>query len=168
MQINTLLSTLFISLVFTFSLNALDLNDVSNAVSANTSKTKNISSESSDLTSLLVKQLVVNNKQATGGTGSILSYAKSALSATDYKTVADAIPNSDSLLSSAPSSKGGLGGLASSLGADSSTSGLATLASQFSSLDLDSGMVTKFLPVILDYLKGSGSSDAMSLLSGLF
>ena len=104
---------------------------------------------------MLMQQLGVTQKQADGGVGSILSYAKDSLPSNDYKTLSGAIPNSNSLLSMAPSAIGSLGGL-------------GGLASQFSSLGLSSSMITQFVPIILNYLKGSGSTDAMSILSGLF
>ena len=153
------------------SLNAFSLGDVAAAIPSNNTNQKEAATtatQSSDLTSMLMDQIGVTKEQADGGTGSILNYAKGALSGSDYSTLANAIPNASSLLSSAPSTSGGLGGLASSLGGDSSVSSLATLASQFSSLGLNADMIQKFTPIILDYLKGSGAKDAMSILSKLF
>jgi hypothetical protein len=161
---------LFVLGISVSSLSAFSLGDVASAIPTNDTNKKAISSnvKTSDLTSLLVSQLGVDAKQANGGTGSILNYAKNNLSDVDYSKIASAIPESKSLLNSAPSSNGGLGGLTSSLGGNSKVSGLATLASQFSSLGLSTDMVQQYLPVILGYLKGSGSSDAVSLLAGLF
>ena len=133
--------------------------DAMNAVSSmqvqQPQTTQHSQTQTSDLSGMLMQQLGVTQKQADGGVGSILSYAKDSLPSNDYKTLSGAIPNSNSLLSMAPAAIGSLGGL-------------GGLASQFSSLGLSSSMITQFVPIILNYLKGSGSTDAMSILSGLF
>ncbi len=166
---------LSISLILSVStLNAFSLGDVSNTVSGmqNTTPTQTSKTQATDLTGMLTSQLGVTDKQASGGVGSILSYAKSALPQDKYSTLSSAIPNADSLLAMAPSVSGdsssSLGALSGMMGGNSSTSGLATLTSQFSSLGLSSDMIGKFVPVITSYLKGSGSNDAAGILSGLF
>jgi hypothetical protein len=161
---------LIVALGVVSSLNAFSLGDVAAAIPTQDTTTKTTAStaKSSDLTSMLMEQIGVSKKQANGGTGSILNYAQSALSSSDYSTLASAIPGAASLVKSAPSTSSGLGGLASSLGSNSSLGGMAKLASQFSSLGLSADMVQKFTPIILDYLKGSGAKDAMSILSKLF
>jgi hypothetical protein len=121
----------------------------------------------SDLTSLITSQLGVTDKQATGGLGSMLGYAKSALKPNEFSKVSDSIPGIDSLLGAAPSLGGGLGAAAGALGGDS-LSGLAAVASQFSSLGLNADMIQKFAPILLNYVKGTGGSDVMGLLAGLF
>jgi len=139
--------------------------DAMNAVSSmqvqQPQTTQHSQTQTSDLSGMLMQQLGVTQKQADGGVGSILSYAKDSLPSNDYKTLSGAIPNSNSLLSMAPSAM-------SSMGAMGSLGGMGALASQFSSLGLSSSMITQFVPIILNYLKGSGSTDAMSILSGLF
>jgi len=157
------------------SLYAFGLGDVTNAVATlQSTPTQNTptKTQATDLTSMLTSQLGVTQKQASGGVGSILSYAKSALPQNKYTTLASAIPNADSLLAMAPSLSGGTGGslgaLSGMMGANSSTAGLASLASQFSSLGLNSDMISKFIPVIMNYFKSSGSNDAAGILSGLF
>jgi hypothetical protein len=119
---------------------------------------------------MLTNELGVSDKQAAGGVGSILSYAKGELPSNDYSKLASAIPNADSLLKMAPSTSksSALGGLGSLASKGSSMAGMAGLASQFSSLGLDSGMISKFVPIIMDYFKSSGSTDAMGILGGLF
>jgi len=158
-------------LLLASSIYAFDFGSALNAVSTASSDTPTKQAtaakpaQSSSLITELTQQLGVSDKQAKGGVGSILDYAKSSLAPKKYDTLAKAIPNSDSLLSLAPqaaSMLGGLGGKSSSLGS------MASLASQFSSLGLSSDMIGKFIPIITDYLKGSGSTDAMQILSGLF
>jgi len=160
------------AILISASLQAFSLGDAANAVSAVNSMTdtqKSVPSktqeQSSDLVGMLTNQLGVTDKQASGGVGSILSYAKNELPATDYSKVASAIPNASSLLAMAPKTNSSLGSLGSLAG---SSAGMAALTSQFSSLGLNSSMVTQFVPVILDYFKKNNSTDAMNILSGLF
>jgi hypothetical protein len=127
-----------------------------------------LSASAAGLTDTLMSTLGVNKKQAQGGAGSLLNYAKGNLSKSDFSKVSSSIPDISSIMAAAPKmekSSGGLGAMASALGGDS-LGGLASLASSFSGLGLDSGMVQKFIPVILDYVKGSGGDGVMSLLQG--
>ena len=168
---------IFISLVLlgVTSLSAFSLSDVTTAVSSMQTTQKaapTTTQKSGDLTSMLTSQLGVTDKQASGGVGSILSYAQSALPKNKYTTLASAIPNASSLLKMAPQvskQESGLGAMAGSLmGSGSSTSNLAGLASQFSSLGLNSSMISQFVPIIANYLKSSNSGSAASILTGLF
>jgi len=149
---------------------AFDFGSAMNAVSAASSdttinKSTTQTAQNSTLITELTQQLGISGKQAQGGVGSILNYAKSSLSPEEYNTVAKAIPNSNSLLSLAPqaaSMLGSLGGNSSSLGS------MSSLISQFASLGLSSDMIGKFISIITNYLKGSGSTDAVGILSNLF
>ena len=152
----------------TVSLQAFSLGDATNALSAVQSTTQTATpaatnkTQSSDLMGMLTSQLGVTDKQATGGVGSILNYAKGELPSSDYSTLASAIPNASSLLSMAPAASSALGAMG------GSTGGMAALASQFSSLGLNSSMISKFVPIILNYFKGTNATDATSILSKLF
>jgi hypothetical protein len=166
----SIISALLFLTVFSTSLSAISLGEAAAMLpgqKASSTQSATQAVAGTDLTSLLVSQLGVSDKQASGGAGSILNYAKGALSADDFSKVASSIPGIDTLLSAVPSAGGGLGGVASALGGGS-LGGMAALASHFSSLGLNADMVQKFMPVILDYVKGTGGSDVMSLLSGLF
>ena len=130
------------------------------------------SASAAGLTDTLMSGLGISEKQASGGAGSLMKYAKGNLSGDDFSKVSDSIPDMSSILSAAPamakSAGGGLGGLgdmASALGGDS-VAGLAGLASSFTGLGMDAGMIQKFIPMILEYVKGSGGSDVMGLLAG--
>jgi Protein of unknown function VcgC/VcgE (DUF2780) len=59
---------------------------------------------------------------------------------------------------------GAIGGIASSLDAGD-IGNLASLAGGFSKLDLDAGMVTKFVPIIMEFVKGQAGDGVMGLLS---
>jgi len=155
------------------SLQAFGLGDAASALSAVQSTTQTTKAapattkdQSSGLMGMLTSQLGVTDKQAAGGVGSILNYAKGELPSNDYSTLAGAIPNSSSLLAMAPQASSSLGALGAMGG--SSAGGMAALASQFSSLGLSSSMITQFVPVILNYFKGTNATGAAGILSGLF
>jgi len=127
----------------------------------------------SGLVSSLTQKLGVSNEQATGGAGAILGYAKGKLSPEDYSSVNKAIPESDTLIKSAPkednmTSK--LGNMASSLGGGEgkSAGGLGALAGSFGKLGLSPDMASKFLPVVLEYANSKGGSKVSGLLQGVF
>jgi hypothetical protein len=122
----------------------------------------------------LVQQLIegtgVSASQAEGGAGLLFGLVKERLASGDFARVADALPGVEGLIDGAPESGGGLGGLlsgvASALGGQEA-GGLASLASGFSKLDLDAGMIGKFIPIVLNYLQSSGGSDLASLVKGV-
>jgi len=172
---NKFLPLLFTTIITVTSASAFGLGDATDALSSmnnDTTKTANVSHNSMPKTNTLIDTLTnklgVSQKQASGGVGSILSYAKSALPSNKYATVANAVPNASSLLEMAPKVSSAMSGLGAMGTTSSSLGGMAALTSQFSSLGLNSGMITKFVPVILNYFKKSGSTNAMSILSGLF
>ena len=121
-----------------------------------------------ELLNLLTQNLGVSEDQAKGGAGLIFKLAKDKLSDGDFSKVADAVPGMDTLLGAAPK-EGGLGGaisgIASSFGGGGETLGtLASLASGFSKLDMDSGMVSKFMPIILQFVQAKGGDVVKGLL----
>jgi len=128
-----------------------------------------VSASAAGLTESLMSTLGVNEKQASGGAASLLNYAKGNLSADDFSKVSGSIPDMGSIMKALPKEStkaaGGLGGMASALGGDS-LAGLAGLASSFGDLGLSADMIQKFIPSILEYVKGSGGSDVMNLLAG--
>ena len=120
------------------------------------------------LVTLLMDSLGVTKPQAEGGAGAIFNLAESRLGADDFSQVADAVPEMDELRRAAPESAGVggmLGGLSTALsGGGETVEGLAGLASSFSQLGLDSAMVDKFIPVVLDYVEKSGGTVVKNLL----
>jgi hypothetical protein len=105
----------------------------------------------------LTSQLGVTPQQATGGVGSMLSYAKGQLSPSDFSTVASALPGADKYMSLASEALG--------VGPISST---AALGSAFSKLGMSPDMVSKFAPIVTDYAGKYGSAAAKNLLAGVF
>ena len=131
----------------------------------------NVHAGGMDLASMLSDQLGVSEEQAAGGAGAIFDYAKNNLSADDFSSIASGVPNMDSLLSAAPKEEGNsaLGQVSGMLGGgDSSLGGLASLGSSFESLGLDADMVSKFMPIVQDYIGSVSGDGAASLLQGLF
>ncbi len=94
--------------------------------------------------------------------------AKEKLGAGDFGKVASALPGITDLMKSAPASGGVLGGigkLASGFGGGAGQLGnLASLAGGFSKLGLDSGMIGKFIPIILTFAQSKGGDVVKSLL----
>ncbi len=124
---------------------------------------------SGSLVDALVQQLGVTPAQAQGGAGALFQAAKSRMTDEAFSTVSESVPGMDQLLATAPQSgaSSGLAGGLSSLAGDQAGSlgSLASLASSFQQLGLSSDMVTKFVPVMVDYVKQSGGEVAASLLS---
>jgi hypothetical protein len=121
-----------------------------------------------ELVDQLVKNLGVSEEAAKGGSGLIFNMVKDKLGAGDFGKVAGALPGITNLMKSAPESGGVLGGigkLASGLGGGASQLGnLASLAGGFSKLGLDSGMISKFIPIILSFAESKGGDVIKSLL----
>lgn len=137
----------------------------------------NAYAEGPDLIQLLTSQLGVTGEQATGGAGAMFEYAKDNLDPDDFAAIAQGIPAMDDLIAMAPEpeNSSALGESSSALtsaaglgGFDKSVGGLAGLASSFESLGLNADMVSKFVPIVTDYVGSVSGADAMSLLQGLF
>jgi hypothetical protein len=126
------------------------------------------------LTDTLVKNLGITQEQAQGGAGAIFQVAKDKLDAGQFAGLSKAVPEMDSLLSSAPKQSGALSGLAgdasSVLGETNNPYGnLAGLASAFKALNLSPDRVDEFVPVVVDYVSAkSGALTANMLQSALY
>jgi hypothetical protein len=122
-----------------------------------------------ELIDLLTKNLGVTQPQAEGGAGMFFKLAKDKLPAADFSKVAAAVPGIESLMDAAPAGGGGaLGGLGSMMsglgGAAGGLGSLAGLAGGFSKLGLSSGMVGKFLPIILNFVQSKGGPAVKAIL----
>jgi hypothetical protein len=121
-----------------------------------------------ELVDQLVKNLGVSEEAAKGGSGLIFNMVKDKLGTGDFGKVAGALPGITDLMKAAPASGGVLGGigkLASGLGGGAGQLGnLASLAGGFSKLGLDSGMIGKFIPIILAFAQSKGGDVVKSLL----
>ena len=125
-----------------------------------------------ELIQQLVDKLGVQEDQAKGGAGLLMKLAKDQLDAGSFSKIASAIPGVDSLINSAPESGGlmdAIGGITSALGGKAEGLGkLAGLASGFSKLGLDSGSISKFVPVILSFVQSKGGDQVKGLLEKVF
>lgn len=118
-----------------------------------------------ELIDLLTKQLQVDERQAQGGAGILFKAAKHKLGSTEFSRMLGSVPGIDELISKAPDGGklgGLLGGLASLAGGNAAI--LANVVSGFSRLNLTSADAQKFLPVILDYLRGKVGPETVSRL----
>jgi hypothetical protein len=115
---------------------------------------------------MLTKELNVTQEQATGGAGALFGLAKSRLKPEEFGQVSDAVPGMDGFLEAAPKQGGGsaLGSLGSAL--SGGQGGLASVAGAFGSLGLSPNMVSKFIPVIKQFVQSKGGADVASLLMG--
>lgn len=120
------------------------------------------------LVDLLSSQLGVTKGQAEGGAGSIFQLAKKNLSVEDFSSIAKAVPGIDQMLGAAPKMEGSSSSLGniSSMMDSNKLGGMAGLTSSFEKLGLSGEMVSKFTPIILDYVKNKGGEHAMNLLKG--
>ena len=124
--------------------------------------------EDKGLVDLLSSQLGVTKDQAQGGAGSIFQLAKQNLNVEDFSSIAKAVPGIDQMIGAAPKMEGSsssLGGISSMMGSNK-LGGMAGLTSSFEKLGLNGDMVSKFTPIILDYVKNKGGEHAMNLLKG--
>jgi hypothetical protein len=126
-------------------------------------------SPSPELVGQLSKQLSVTPAQATGGAGALFGLAKNRLSAPDFSKIAAVVPGMNGLLKAAPSASASTGGLSGLSGLSSSlpggAGGLASTASSFQKLGLSPDMVSKFVPILTQFVQAKGGSSIASLLS---
>jgi len=111
---------------------------------------------SASLPATLSNQLGVSESQATGGTWAILAFAQQRLAAGDFDLIAKAIPGSEQYLGLAKQLLGGM-----------NINDKAGLQSAFSKMGMSPDMLSKFTPVVTDYVSKAGSDQAGKLLAGL-
>lgn len=133
--------------------------------SASSSTMGDLSSTGLSLATSLIPQLTntlsISEEQATGGLGSIMQYAQSALSSEQGQQLASGIPGFDALLAAAPALSGasGLSGtlgqisaLGGSLGSAANTAGgLDLLTQQFGALGLSPDMIGQIAQMAMQF-----------------
>lgn len=92
----------------------------------------------------LTTSLGVTPTQALGGTAAIINNAKTNMKPADFSALTKQVPQAGTLLGAAPAGLLAMG----------------NLSSQFSFLGMDASMITKFTPLVLEYLQ-SGANPAM-------
>lgn len=121
------------------------------------------------LVDTLMKQLGITSDQAQGGSGALFDVAKNNMSESDFSQVSQAVPGMDGILAAAPKSGSDsatgnlLSGLAEASG-NSTLTDATSLINAFQQLDLSEGMVGKFTPVIIDYVKQNGGEQLANIL----
>lgn len=149
-------TTLFAAIVFAAStIHAFDFGSVVQAVTPvaqSAAPAVDTSLASNPLITNLTSTLGVTPTQAIGGTAAVLYDAKSSMTATDYKSLTQQVPQVSSLMSAVPSSFLKTG----------------TTASQFSMLGMDASMVDKFSPLVLEYLQSGATPGMDRILSAAF
>ncbi|KFZ37654.1 hypothetical protein HR45_09530 [Shewanella mangrovi] len=124
--------------------------------------------QSSDLVGSVMSQLNLNQQQAEGGLGSLLTLAQSNMSGSDFGQISSAIPNVDSLLAATPStdSNSGMSGLLSKAGGlGSSLQGSAMVYDAFSKLGISKELAAPMVDILKNYLQAQGGEGTASLLS---
>ncbi|MDD5052172.1 MAG: DUF2780 domain-containing protein [Sulfuricurvum sp.] len=107
---------------------------------------------SNPLISNLTTTLGVTPTQAVGGTAAIINDAKANMKPSDFTALTKQVPQAKTLLAAAPA------GLLST----------GTVASQFSVLGMDVGMIDKFSPLVLEYLQAGAKPSMDKILAAAF
>lgn len=130
-----------------------------------------VETQNNDLVSSVMSQLGLNQTQAEGGLGSLLSLAQSSLSGDEFGSIASAIPGIDSLLSAAPAvdNESGMSGLLAKAGdLGSSLQGGAQVYDAFEKLGISKELAAPMVDIVKGYLDanaGDGTTDM--LMKGL-
>lgn len=190
--------TLSIALFLTSHVYAVDLDDLSGAagtvqkgaqvLQAGEAVTTAVPATTSGtgLIGLLMQQLGVTQPQAEGGAGTLFQHAKSRMSAGDFTTLSNSVPDMQGLLAAAPASVfapapapapaagagavggGGmmedLAGMAAGNLPGMPAGNLPGMAGSFQQLGLAPDMVQKFIPIVVQYVQGTGGSSVASAL----
>lgn len=119
-----------------------------------------------DLISALVKELKIDDKQATGGAAILFKAARDKMGTADFSKLLAKAKGVDELIAKAPES-GGLGklfgGFASAVGGGNAAI-LASILSGFGKLGLNQQHAQAFVPVILGFLRnqiGPAAADKL-------
>ncbi|QFU20646.1 DUF2780 domain-containing protein [Shewanella eurypsychrophilus] len=127
--------------------------------------------QNNDLVSSVMTQLGLNQSQAEGGLGSLLSLAQSSLNSNEFGSIASAIPGVDALLSAAPEldNESGMSGLLAKAGDfGSSLQGGAQVYDAFEKLGISKELAAPMIDIVKGYLDanaGDGTTDM--LMKGL-
>jgi hypothetical protein len=124
-----------------------------------------------ELINLLTQNLGVTQDQARIGTGLIMRVAKENLGAGEFEKIGDCVPNVENLIELAPEVSGtekALSALSKPTTTGSSgVTNLAALTNGFSKIGLDSGMVQKFVPIVLSFVQAKGGNSTRDILEKL-
>jgi hypothetical protein len=119
-----------------------------------------------ELTNVLVQRLGVTPQQAMGGAGALLQIAQTRMNPEAFAKLSQQVPDVSQLLSAVPalqpqSGLGGLAGKLAGLSGDNSISTALTAVSLFQQLGMKPETMQKFVPVVVDYVRGN-TGDAIA------
>lgn len=125
--------------------------------------------QSVGLPDLLSQRLGVSPVQAQSGAGALFQLAKNQMQANAFSKLSQAVPGMGGMLSAAPAlqQSSQLGGLSSLLGGGSAGNMLG-LASAFQQSGMSPNMIQQFIPVIIEYVKGTGGNGLAGSLGSAF
>ena len=119
-----------------------------------------------ELVDLLVKNLKVNESQATGGAAVLFKAARDKLGSGEFASLLGGMTDLDDLIRKAPEAGGAsklFGGFASALGGGNAAL-LATIVSSFSKLGLTPEHAKGFVPVMMEFLRKNVGKDTAAKL----
>jgi hypothetical protein len=140
-----------------FTIHAQSLDDLKKMKSSDVMESAGKAMNGS-LASVLQGQLGIDQEQAEGGIGSMLTLANEKLGVGDYDKLAGIIPGADKYLQSAKD----LGAVTGPL------NNIEGLNSALSSLGISPESASKFVPMVTEYLGKLGGDDIMSMLQKVF
>ncbi len=153
--------------------NAFSLGDAAKLTSA-VAAPGSTTAQSAELVNRL-SALNVSPEQAVGGTSALLNLAKNQLPSTDYSQLLSSVPALADLsgggLGSQAGAVSGLLGKSNPLAnsAQSNMHSLGDVSNAFSTLGMDSGMVSQFAPVLLQFIGNQGvGQPLLSTLTNLW
>ncbi len=137
-------SFILASLLFTAS-SAFDFGSLMQSVAPVATPVVDSVATSNPLIKNITTTLGVTPTQALGGTAAILNDAKTSMKPSDYTALTSQMPQLGTIMAAAPAAVAGSG----------------TVASQFGALGMDASMISKFTPLILQYIQ-TGSTPGMA------
>ncbi|WP_076538166.1 DUF2780 domain-containing protein [Shewanella sp. UCD-KL21] len=123
--------------------------------------------QSTDLVGNVMSQLGLNQQQAEGGLGALLSLAQSNLGDSDFSQISDSIPGTDALMAAVPalSSDSGMTGLLSQAGdIGKSLEGASMVYDTFEALGIKKEYVAPMVDIAKSYLETNGSEGTVDML----
>lgn len=126
----------------------------------------------------IISKVGVNQDQAEGGLGAVLTFAKEQLNSDTFSKITEQVGGTDEImqkfsnLSNSESGGMNLGGLlgsaTSALGINTGDlGGMTSIISNLSSLDMDMDTLKKFVPIISKFLEQKGFGDIASKINTL-
>jgi hypothetical protein len=117
-----------------------------------------------DIASELASRSGISVEQARKGLGVVLGLLKSKLPADSYAKVSAAVPGADGMVADAPDSGGVLGAVKGAVG---KIFGGDALISKIGQLGLSAEQIQRFIPQVMEFLKGKVPGNVMNQIGEL-